>query len=103
MPTAKRLAALFGSLVRGICGSLTRSHGAGKLGSRGRRTHCRWSAFFIASCLSNQFDVPSKRYAGTVKQAGVAHFSPSGEIRASARLCLQQTVGGCPLPDAVAP
>jgi len=42
------------------------------------------SAFFVARCLSNQFDVPGKRYAGTVDQAGVAHFSSSGEIRASA-------------------
>ena len=42
----------------------------------------RW-LFFVASWLSNQFDIPAKRYAGTVDQAGV-DFSSSGEIRASA-------------------
>jgi hypothetical protein len=29
-------------LVRGICGSLIRSNGTGKVGSRSRRTRCRW-------------------------------------------------------------
>jgi hypothetical protein len=42
------------------------------------------SAFGVASCPSNQFDVPGKRCARTMGQAGVAQFSSSGEIRASA-------------------
>jgi hypothetical protein len=36
--------ALFFCLVRGICGSLIRSNGAGKVGSRSRRTRCRWAS-----------------------------------------------------------
>ncbi|MGA3239944.1 MAG: PadR family transcriptional regulator [Bryobacteraceae bacterium] len=39
------------SLVRGICGSLIRSNGAGKLGSRSRRTRCRGGAAFFRSQL----------------------------------------------------
>ena len=43
---------------------------------------------FRSSCLSNQFDVRGKRYAGTVNQAGVTHFSSPGEIWASAPDCV---------------
>jgi Transposase len=52
-------------LVREICGSLIRSDRAGKLGSRGpaSRLPDAWGvSFFEARCLSNQFDVPGKRY-----------------------------------------
>jgi hypothetical protein len=57
-------------LVRGICGSLIRSNGARKLGSRSWRTRCRWaSAISVASCLSNQFDLPGKRYAAREDQS----------------------------------
>jgi hypothetical protein len=56
-------------LVRGICGSLIRSNGAGKVGSRSRRTRCRWGVgfFSVASCLSNQFELPGKPYAVRTK------------------------------------
>jgi len=53
-------------LVRGICGSLIRSNGAGKFRSRSRRTRCRMVGrrfFFAARCLSNQFDLPVKHSA----------------------------------------
>jgi len=46
-------------LVREICGSLIRSNGGRKLGSRSPRTRCgiaRLQLFaFVASCLSNPF------------------------------------------------
>jgi hypothetical protein len=35
-------------LVRGICGSLIRSNGAGKVGSRSRRTRCRSGVGFLS-------------------------------------------------------
>ena len=51
-------------LVKGICGSLIGSNGAGKVGSRSQRTRCRWGGgSFVASCLSKQFGLPGKRYA----------------------------------------
>jgi len=40
--------AFFISLVRGIYGSLIRSNGAGKVGSRSRRTRRRWSVGFFS-------------------------------------------------------
>ena len=39
------------SLVRGICGSLIRSSGAGRVGLGSRRTRCRWDVGFFRSQL----------------------------------------------------
>src|SRR5260370_22233895 len=51
-------------LVRGVCGSLIRSNGAGTLGSRSRQTRCRMmTLLFVATWLSDQFALPGKRYA----------------------------------------
>jgi len=44
-------APLFSCLVRGICGSLIRSNGTGKVGSRSRRPKCRWGVGLFRSQL----------------------------------------------------
>src|SRR5207302_1707243 len=63
---------VFLSLVRGICGSLMRSNGGRKFGSRGRRTpDGELSAFvFVANWLWNQLALPDKlrRQTGLIRK-----------------------------------
>jgi hypothetical protein len=54
------------SIIGRICGSPIRSHGSGKLGSRGQRTRWRIERHlpcFVVSCLSNGFSLPGKPWA----------------------------------------
>ena len=74
-------------LVRGICGSLIRSNGAGKLGSRSRCRIVRASALFSSELPLSQFDSPGKRYAVSVDLSHPRQANPQSGDLPSEQLC----------------